>query len=39
VPHRRQDQRPRRLNPANDFDHQIDVLAGDQRLGVGGKQL
>ena len=36
---RRQDQRPGRLDPADDFDHEIDVLSGDQCLGVGGEQL
>ena len=35
----RQDQRSGRLDPADDLDHEIDVLSSDQRLGVGGEQL
>jgi hypothetical protein len=35
----RQDQGPSRLDPADDFDHEIDVRSSDERLGVGGEQL
>ena len=38
MPQGGQDQRPSRLNPADDLDHEIDVLSADQCLGVGGEQ-
>ena len=33
-----QDQRPGRLDTADDLDHQVDVLAGDQSGRVSGEQ-
>jgi hypothetical protein len=39
MPHGRQDQRPGWFDPADDLDHQIDIVPADKGFGVGREQL